>query len=205
MAADTDTFPRHARSWHADVDTLVPDHHRRPASWRTSARNLIGMAGPRRGAHDGDRLWCPAFWRTALLMAILIASVVLLIFGTFGAHASTQSRGVAALQWAESKAGDWYQYGAAGPSTFDCSGLVYRAYLAQGINIGRDTYDMLASSHLVRVSASQAQRGYLAFYGSGHVEFVTKRGTFGALETGTRIGWHRPSASFHPTMYFRVR
>jgi len=64
---------------------------------------------------------------------------------------------------------------------------------------------MLASRHLVWEPASARRRGDLAFYGTGHVELVTRWGTFGALETGTQIGWHTPSGWWRPTMYFRVR
>jgi hypothetical protein len=46
----------------------------------------------------------------------------------------------------------------------------------------------------------------LAFYGSGHVEFVTAwwHTTFGAQQTGTRVGWHGWSGWWAPTMFFRV-
>jgi cell wall-associated NlpC family hydrolase len=78
------------------------------------------------------------------------------------------------------------------------------AYRHAGISIPRTTYGMLASSKLRRIPASQRRRGDLAFYGSGHVELVTRSGTFGAASPGTRVGWHHPSAWWHPTMYFRV-
>lgn len=64
--------------------------------------------------------------------------------------------------------------------------------------------NLAATEVLRRIPARQRPSGDLAFYGSGHVELVTSRGTFGALEPGTRIGWHHPSAWWHPTMYFRV-
>ena len=201
MAADS--FPRHAASWHADVGQLMPGH-RKEGSWRTWLRNLLGAARGRRGVHLGPRHRDKSAFRVAILLAVLIASLVLIFLNSPLAHASTQSRSLAALHWAEGKAGTWYEYGGTGPR-YDCSGLVYEAYLREGVNVGRDTYDMLRSSHLVRIAASQARRGDLAFYGSGHVELVTKRGTFGALQTGTRVGWHRPSGSWRPTMYFRVR
>lgn len=202
MAA-ADAFPRHARSWHKDVGSLVPTH-RADVTWRTSARNVAGMMRGRRGAHDGDRLWTPASWRVIALLAVLAASVVLIIISTAGAHASVQARSVSALQWAESRAGAPYVYGGTGPG-YDCSGLVETAYRHAGVALPRTTYAMLSSSHLVRIAASQRRRGDLAFYGSGHVELVTNRGTYGALEPGTRVGWHRPSGSWRPTMYFRVR
>jgi len=109
-----------------------------------------------------------------------------------------------ALQWAEQQVGKWYCWGGTGPSCFDCSGLVETAYEHAGIQLPRTTTEMLASPRLREIPASQRRRGDLAFYGTGHVELVTVSGTFGALDTGTRIGWHQTSVWWHPTMYFRV-
>jgi cell wall-associated NlpC family hydrolase len=119
--------------------------------------------------------------------------------------ASTESIGNRILDMAETRTGDWYSYGSAGPYAFDCSGLVYWASHRLGVNMPRTTYGMLASSHLYRVYSPR--RGDLAFYGSGHVEFVTAwyHTTFGAQNTGTRVGWHHWNAYWHPTMYFRIR
>lgn len=119
--------------------------------------------------------------------------------------ASTESIGNRILDMAETRAGDWYSYGSAGPYTFDCSGLVYWASHRLGVNMPRTTYGMLSSSLLYRVYSPQ--RGDLAFYGSGHVEFVTAwyHTTFGARDWGTRVGWHTWNAYWHPTMYFRIR
>ena len=119
--------------------------------------------------------------------------------------ASTESIGNRILDMAETRTGDWYSYGSAGPYAFDCSGLVYWASHRLGVNMPRTTYGMLASSHLYRVYSPR--RGDLAFYGSGHVEFVTAwyHTTFGAQNSGTRVGWHHWNAYWHPTMYFRIR
>jgi peptidoglycan DL-endopeptidase CwlO len=119
--------------------------------------------------------------------------------------ASTESIGNRILDMAETRTGDWYVYGGSGPSVFDCSGLVYWASHKLGVNMPRTTYGMLASSHLYRVYSPR--RGDLAFYGSGHVEFVTAwyHTTFGAQNSGTRVGWHHWNAYWHPTMYFRIR
>lgn len=119
--------------------------------------------------------------------------------------ASTESIGNRILDMAETRTGDWYSYGSAGPYAFDCSGLVYWASHRLGVNMPRTTYGMLASSHLYRVYSPR--RGDLAFYGSGHVEFVTVwyHTTFGAQNYGTRVGWHTWNAYWHPTMYFRIR
>jgi cell wall-associated NlpC family hydrolase len=145
----------------------------------------------------------------ALGRGILVALSALLIVGVLAplapspASASTASQRLTALRWAERQAGKWYCFGGTG-GCFDCSGLVMSAYRHAGISIPRTTYGMLASPKLHRIAASQRQRGDLAFYGSGHVELVTARGTFGAAAPGTRVGWHHPSGWWHPTMYFRV-
>jgi len=116
-----------------------------------------------------------------------------------------RTRRVRAYRWAASQRGKPYCWGGTG-GCFDCSGLVMAAYRHVGLNFGRDTTDMLASSRLIRVGRRHAKKGDLAFYGTGHVELVAGRKyTLGALEAGTVIGWHRLSIWWHPTMYFRIR
>ncbi len=138
----------------------------------------------------------------ALAGALMISALAALTPAP--ASASTTPKRLIALAWAEHQAGKWYCWGGTGASCFDCSGLVMTAYAHAGIFLPRTTTEMLGSRLLRRIPASQRRRGDLAFYGSGHVELVTFHGTFGALHTGTRIGWHRPSVWWHPTMYFRV-
>jgi cell wall-associated NlpC family hydrolase len=99
-----------------------------------------------------------------------------------------------------------YIWGGTGPGGFDCSGLVYAAYRSRGVHLPRTTYGMLGSWHLVRIKKWQARQGDLAFFGSGHVELYDHgRWTYGAARPGTRIGFHKMSRWWHPTMYFRVR
>jgi len=113
---------------------------------------------------------------------------------------------LAVWRYALKQRGKPYIYGGTGPAGYDCSGLVYAAYRATGIGLPRTTYGMLGSWRLVRISKSQAQRGDLAFFGSGHVEIYDwGNWTYGAQETGTRIGFHLMNSYWHPTMYFRVR
>ncbi len=123
--------------------------------------------------------------------------------------AYTETIGNRILDMAQTRTGDWYAYGGAGPYVFDCSGLVYWASHRLGVNMPRTTYGMLSqgvsSGLLYRVYSPR--RGDLAFFGTGHVEFVTVwyHTTFGAQHTGTRVGWHSWNAYWHPTMYFRIR
>jgi len=141
-------------------------------------------------------------------MAALAAALTVLALVALApapASAATTPRRLTALFWAERQAGKWYCWGGTGPSCFDCSGLVMKAYAHAGISLPRTTTGMLGSPRLYRIPASQRRRGDLAFYGSGHVELVTFTGTVGAQEAGTRIGWHVPSVWWHPTMYFRVK
>ena len=50
------------------------------------------------------------------------------------------STAAAAIAFAVRQVGKPYQWGAAGPGAYDCSGLVYGAYAAAGIRIARTTY-----------------------------------------------------------------
>jgi murein DD-endopeptidase len=112
-------------------------------------------------------------------------------------------RRLRAYWWAEKQRGHPYVYGGTGPG-FDCSGLVMEAYRHAGIRLPRTTYGMLASRKLVRVR--HPRMGDLAFYGTGHVELFRKGGyTFGAHDSGTRVGLIHYGYGWRPTEYFRVR
>jgi cell wall-associated NlpC family hydrolase len=126
--------------------------------------------------------------------------------------ASAQSAAAAArlrqTAWtfATRQIGKPYVWGGTGPFGFDCSGLVYAAYGAAGLMLPRTTTEMLASPLLIRIPKSQARRGDLAFFGTGHVElFDYGSWTLGAQHTGTLVGYHLMNVWWHPTMYFRVR
>lgn len=113
---------------------------------------------------------------------------------------------LAVWHFALNQRGKPYMWGGTGPAGFDCSGLVYAAYLSRGIRLPRTTYEMLHSWRLVRIPKSSAKRGDLAFFGTGHVElYGWGNWTFGAADAGTRIGYHLMNAYWHPTMYFKVR
>ena len=149
---------------------------------------------------------------TVALIALLELTSVFCLFMAAPRPASAASlslslsqRDSAAYHWALTQAGKWYAWGGTGPSTYDCSGLVYAAYRREGITIPRTTYEMLRSSHLVRVT--HPIPGDLAFYGNGsHVEFYTGRHdqTFGAHRTGQRISYITWTAYWHPTEFMRV-
>jgi hypothetical protein len=88
--------------------------------------------------------------------------------------------GAAIVHQAEQYLGDPYVYGAAGPTSFDCSGLVQYTLAQLGVQAPRTSQDQWA--WVKRVPASQVTAGDLVFFtGSdppspGHVGIVTAPG-----------------------------
>ena len=66
-----------------------------------------------------------------------------------------------AIAFAKAQLGKPYQWGAAGPDAYDCSGLVYAAYAAAGIHIARTTYQWQQDGPVIPLS--QIQPGDLLF------------------------------------------
>ena len=101
-----------------------------------------------------------------------------------------------AVAYAYSKLGDPYVYGATGPSSFDCSGLVQAAWASAGVAIPRTTYEQVAA--LPAVSTSNLQPGDLLFFdGDGHVGIYVGGGyLIDAPQTGLDVekvalsGWY---------------
>ena len=178
--------------------------NRKPSQWNPETAGPAATLAVPSGTAITPRLVRALVRVTLAALSALLIAGMLAPLAPSPASAAANPKRLIALRWAERQAGKWYCFGGTG-GCFDCSGLVMSAYRHAGISIPRTTYGMLASPRLHRIAASQRQRGDLAFYGSGHVELVTARGTFGAASAGTRVGWHHPSAWWHPTMYFRVR
>jgi NlpC/P60 family len=186
----------------------------------TSGRNCVrksrvNESGNKRCTLIGIRSYLGTAIRAALVAAILVITPIGLA-PVVSAHADTVIAvhrvpaavrlRLAAWHWAMRQRYKPYIWGGTGPYGFDCSGLVYAAYRANGMRLPRTTYEMLGSWRLVRIPKWQARRGDLAFFGSGHVELYARGPwTFGAQEPGTRIGFHRMNRFWHPTMYFRIR
>ena len=77
-------------------------------------------------------------------------------------HPTGDSVGVQALRWALTKVGDPYVWGAAGPSAFDCSGLVMWAYAQVGISLMHFTGDQWNEGE--HISRNELQPGDLVFF-----------------------------------------
>ena len=81
---------------------------------------------------------------------------------------STSTQAGKAVAFAYAQLGKPYEWGATGPGSYDCSGLVQAAWSAAGVSIPRTTYDQWAS--LPHVSTSALEPGDLLFFdGEGHV------------------------------------
>jgi cell wall-associated NlpC family hydrolase len=86
--------------------------------------------------------------------------------GSYTGPASGSAR--TALNFAYAQLGKPYSYGAAGPSSYDCSGLTMKSWAAAGVGITRTTNSQYAATK--RVSKSALQPGDLVFFNSlGHV------------------------------------
>lgn len=81
---------------------------------------------------------------------------------------------------AKTHLGKPYVYGAAGPDSFDCSGLVQVAFAAAGHALGRTTLDQESAG--TTISVAEAQAGDLVFWGSHggtyHVGISTGDGSY---------------------------
>lgn len=100
-------------------------------------------------------------------------------------------RAALAVAYAKSKLGDSYVYAAAGPNTFDCSGLTMMAWAQAGVSLPHNAaaqYDDIA-----HISLSEAQPGDLLFFLDG--------GSIGHV--GIYIGGGMLIDAPHPGAYVR--
>jgi cell wall-associated NlpC family hydrolase len=76
-------------------------------------------------------------------------------------HAVVAAKAVA---FAEAQIGKPYRYGAAGPASFDCSGLTMKAWLAAGVTLAHYSGGQWREG--THVSKAQLQPGDLVFFGT---------------------------------------
>ena len=81
-----------------------------------------------------------------------------------GGPPPSSSKAAAAVYWAEKQIGKPYVWAAAGPDTFDCSGLMLFAYAKVGITLSH--YSGAQITEGASVSRSDLQPGDLVFFGS---------------------------------------
>jgi peptidoglycan DL-endopeptidase CwlO len=81
---------------------------------------------------------------------------------------TTATQAGKAVAFAYAQLGKPYVWGATGPDSYDCSGLVQAAWASAGVSIPRDTYSQVAG--LPAIPLSSLQPGDLVFFdGDGHV------------------------------------
>lgn len=94
-----------------------------------------------------------------------------------------------AIDYACSKIGSPYVWGAVGPNSFDCSGLTRTAYKAAGVSLPRIAADQ---SHVgTRISVSELRPGDLVFYRS------SSRPSHVAIYIGNELRIHAPRQGDH--------
>ena len=133
-----------------------------PHALHTPAPTRPGQDRP-----DDDRP--VATWRSPLarIFALLTVIAAVAALGACSPPASSSTKGAQIVNAARTHLGQRYVYGAAGPTTFDCSGLTQYVHRQVGISIPRTVASQQAVAH--PVSKSSAQPGDLIFIGGYHV------------------------------------
>lgn len=87
-----------------------------------------------------------------------------------------EGRAAQAVAFAVRQLGKPYVWGATGPDSYDCSGLVQAAWRSAGVSLPRTTYDQITAAP--RISRSELRPGDLVFFFSGvsHVGIYTGNG-----------------------------
>lgn len=118
---------------------------------------------------------------TAVLTAVLAGS---LLAPGFTPSADAAAVAAEALHVAAAKRGAPYQWGAAGPYRFDCSGLTVYAFRAAGRRLPRTAAAQYALSR--HVSAASRVPGDLVFFHYGHDVYHV------GVYAGHNQIWHAP-------------
>ena len=97
---------------------------------------------------------------------------------TSGGNPPSSGKGAQAVWWAERAIGSPYVWGAAGPGTFDCSGLVMWAYSHVGVSLPHHAASQIGLG--APVSIANLEPGDLIFFGSPihHVGMYVGNGDF---------------------------
>jgi len=79
-----------------------------------------------------------------------------------GSSRGSAGQGQAAVDWARTRLGIMYGWGATGPDAYDCSGLTMRAWQAAGVNLNRTSRDQY--KQVLKISYSDLRVGDLLFW-----------------------------------------
>lgn len=164
MTADTGQLAATAKQDQAQADDLTQQA-------KSAADRLAGEEQQAKALYDAAK-------QSAAAATMLVAkaqekqspgssTALVSAYTALPANASVAAKVVA---FARAQIGDPYVFGAAGPSSWDCSGLTMGAYAAAGRNIGGHGVNVqyqLARSQGLLVPYADAKPGDLLFYGSG--------------------------------------
>jgi peptidoglycan DL-endopeptidase CwlO len=119
--------------------------------------------------------------------------------------APTSSVGGSAVAAAMSQIGKPYVWAAAGPDSYDCSGLTSWAYAQVGVSLPHSSYDQW--NYGVPVSKDELQPGDLVFFdGLGHVGMYVGGGQFvHAPHTGTDVQVSDLTSGYYADNYVGAR
>lgn len=129
---------------------------------------------------------------SAKIIATVATATAVCMIGPGITHAEAASvpLRVKAMKVAEAQKGDRYQYGAVGPSRFDCSGLIYYSYKKEGKKLPRTAQAQYNKSK--HISAKSRKAGDLVFFGGTrsiyHVGIYVGNGKIVNANTGSYRG-----------------
>ena len=151
MQFEPATFAQYA----VDADPSVPLSVYDPTDAIYTAAAMLCADGAASGTHAGISQAVFAYNHSQAYVADVLA---------WAARYSTPAPGTAvatAISFALAQLGKPYQWGAAGPNAYDCSGLVYAAYAAAGVRIARTTFQWYLDGP--QVPLNQIEPGDLLF------------------------------------------
>jgi cell wall-associated NlpC family hydrolase len=140
------------------------DHHGKPSPYKPAdaiytAAAMLCTDGAASGTAAGIRRAVFAYNHSDAYVADVLT------WAARYATAAPSAAAASAIAFAVRQVGKPYRWGADGPSAFDCSGLVYAAYLVAGIQIARTTFGWRHDGP--QVPLSQIQPGDLLFSAGG--------------------------------------
>lgn len=122
---------------------------------------------------------------------------------------TTNSKLDKVISTVKAQVGKPYVYGAAGPNSFDCSGLTYYSYKKAGIYLNRTSRDQAKNGKYV--SKSNLKAGDLVFFNSGtnsikHVGMYVGNGKFiHSPSPGKGVRYESMSTSYYVKGYVTAR
>ena len=129
--------------------------------------------------------------RALMLLAALLTLTTLISIPVSTAEASTYSFGDRVAYTASTRKGMAYQYGADGPTRFDCSGLTKWTLAKLGKSLPHSAAGQYNDSDIRHIGRSYRHRGDLVFFhNSGGIYHV-------GIYAGNGYIWHAPYSGAH--------